>query len=71
MRDYIMKTFTSTQKRLMTQLGNSSIEQMEMFYEGWEESSFECRANGIHALSFDKYLEQKIIWNELFNKVSV
>ena len=66
-----MKTFTSTQKRLMTQLGNSSIEQMEMFYEGWEESSFECRANGIPALSFDKYLEQKIIWNELFNKVGV
>ena len=66
-----MKTFTSTQKRLMTQLGNSSIEQMEMFYEGWEESSFECRANGIPALSFDVYLEQKIIWNELFNKMSV
>jgi len=66
-----MKTFTPAQKTLMTQLGNSSIEQMEMFFEGWEESSFECRANGIPALSFDKYLEQKIIWNELFNKASV
>jgi hypothetical protein len=65
-----MKTFTSTQKRLMTQLGNSSIEQMEMFFEGWEESSFECRANGIPAMSFDKYLERKILWNNRFNKVS-
>ena len=65
-----MKPFTSTQKRLMTQLGNSSIEQMEMFFEGWEESSFECRANGIPALSFYKYIQQKIMWNELFNKVS-
>jgi hypothetical protein len=68
-----MKTFTSTQKRLMAQLdiNLSSDEQINSFYEGWEESSFECRANGIPALSFDKYLEQKIIWNELFNKVSV
>lgn len=65
-----MKTFTSAQKTLMTQLGNSSIEQMEMFFEGWEESSFECRANGIPSMSFDKYLERKILWNELFNKVS-
>ena len=65
-----MKTFTSTQKRLMTQLGNSSIEQMEMFFEGWEETSFECRANGISAMSFDKYLERKILWNNRFNKVS-
>ena len=58
-----MKTFTPTQKSLMTQLGNSTEEQMEMFYEGWEESSFECRANGIHTMSFDTYLEQKNAWN--------
>ena len=68
-----MKTFTPAQKTLMSKLDidTSSDEQMEMFFEGWEESSFECRANGIPALSFDKYLEQKIIWNELFNKASV
>jgi len=66
-----MKTFTSTQKRLMAQLGNSSIEQMEMFFEGWEETSFECRANGIPALSFDKYIYQNFICNDLYNKVSV
>jgi hypothetical protein len=66
-----MKTFTSTQKRLMAQLdiNTSSNEQIDSFYKGWEESSFECRANGIPALSFDKYLEQKIMWNELVNKM--
>ena len=51
----------------MAQLGInlSSEEQINTFFEGWEESSFECRANGIPALSFDKYLEQKILWNNL------
>ncbi len=66
-----MKSFTPAEKSLMTELGSSTKEEMDSFYEGWEESSFECRANGIPALSFDKYLEQKIIWNELFNKVGV
>ena len=62
-----MKTFTSVEKLLMAQLdiNLSSEEQINSFYEGWEESSFECRANGIPALSFDKYLEQKILWNNL------
>jgi len=62
-----MLTLTSTQKRLMAQLGInlSSEEQINTFFEGWEESSFECRANGIPTLSFDKYLEQKILWNDL------
>lgn len=41
---------------------------IDSYYAGWEESSSECRANGIPALSFYKYIEQKILWNELFNK---
>ena len=65
-----MKSFTPAEKSLMTELGSSTKEEMDMFYECWEESSFECRANGIPALSFYKYIQQKIMWNELFNKVS-
>ena len=60
-----MKAFTSTQKRLMTQLGYSLAEQMELFFEGYEESSFECRANNIPVSNFDTYLQRKVVWNDL------
>ena len=67
-----MKTFTSTEKRLMAQLdiNLSSEEQINSFYEGWEESSFECRANGIRTMSFEKYLETKLIWREAIKSLA-
>jgi hypothetical protein len=63
-----MKAFTSTQKRLMTQLGYSSAEQMELFFEGYEESSFECRANDIPVQSFSNYLNKQLIWKGLIKR---
>ena len=67
-----MKTFTPAQKTLMAQLdiNLTSDEQIDSFYEGWEESSFECRANGIPSMSFDMYLEQKVIWNNFVNNLN-
>jgi hypothetical protein len=43
---------------------------MEMIHEGWEESSFECRANGIRTMSFYKYLETKLIWREAIKSLA-
>ena len=59
-----MKTFNSGEKSLMAQLGITTLKEMEMIHEGWEESSFECRANGIRTMSFDKYLEIRLIWRK-------
>lgn len=59
-----MKTFNSGEKSLMAQLGITTPQEMEIFYKGWQESSFECRANGIRTMSFDKYLEIRLIWRK-------
>ena len=59
-----MKTFNSGEKSLMAQLGITTLKEMETFYKGWKESSFECRANGIRTMSFDKYLEIRLIWRK-------
>jgi hypothetical protein len=65
-----MKTFNSGEKSLMAQLGITSPQEMEMLHEGWEESSFECRANGIRTMSFYKYLETKLIWREAIKSLA-
>jgi hypothetical protein len=59
-----MKTFNSGEKSLMAKLGITTLKEMETFYKGWKESSFECRANGIRTMSFDKYLEIRLIWRK-------
>lgn len=60
-----MKTFNFGEKSLMAKLGYTTQQEIESLYEGWEESSFEARANGIPTSSFYTYLEEKIVWNDI------
>jgi len=57
-----MKTFTSAEKSLMAQLGKTTQQEMERFFERWKEASFEARANGIRTMQFDKFIEMNLIW---------
>ena len=65
-----MKTFTPAETSLMNKLDINTKQEMETFYKGWQESSFECRANGIRTMSFDKYLETKLIWREAIKSLA-
>ena len=58
-----MYKFTKKQVALMIQLGATTVDQQDMFFEGFEEAYYEQRANGINCdRNFTAYLERRLAW---------